>query len=472
MIHAPSGHEYCDADPPTVDTATGATTDTNASSSASIGSAGSGSASIPAAIAALPRPSGGDRLRYVAGSRCAAGTWTGTIADESTCVVVKLELGDNNLYGSIDFIIPNPNPTIHVTSTLDPTTNVTTNVTTITYDPVSICSLEYLRHLDLTSTVPQGASSSPSDRRSLQASGPSGGGSDGKGSGGKGSGGGGSGGGGPRRGPPKPPRGSHANSPTDRGYIYGELPGMDNVTCLPKLNSLMLEGNHIGGKIPDWLICRAVEHDSQNGLHSWDANRQPMHLRLANNNLANPTRRANRDPDARGYVYGQLHDECDPTNSIWQSRYDRKLNNRLFETCGRSEGLSCSGIAGGADESCSAFGYQDTETAEQYAENIGKFVLTFDESTCIECPNQNRFTILLWALFATLLVMLVLVGWGAWYIVKHQQFGKRYVTTFIIFISHVQTLTIIGSMRLEWPEIIKEAMDAIALDFMISLVRA
>ena len=40
---------------------------------------------------------------------------------------------------------------------------------------------------------------------------------------------------------------------------------------------------------------------------------------------------------------------------------------------------------------------------------------------------------------------------------------KRYVSTVIIIVNHVQTLTIIGEMRLEWPLLAKQIMAALSL---------
>ena len=37
------------------------------------------------------------------------------------------------------------------------------------------------------------------------------------------------------------------------------------------------------------------------------------------------------------------------------------------------------------------------------------------------------------------------------YIIRHHEYKKRYVASFLIVASHVQTLSIIGSMRLKWP---------------------
>ena len=43
------------------------------------------------------------------------------------------------------------------------------------------------------------------------------------------------------------------------------------------------------------------------------------------------------------------------------------------------------------------------------------------------------------------------------------RYVKRYVSTIVIIVNHVQTLTLIGEMRLEWPLLAKQIMAVLSL---------
>ena len=49
---------------------------------------------------------------------------------------------------------------------------------------------------------------------------------------------------------------------------------------------------------------------------------------------------------------------------------------------------------------------------------------------------------------------------------KYPEYAKSHVASFMILLSHFQTLTIIGSMQLGWPLVIKQILATINLPIM------
>lgn len=194
-----------------------------------------------------------------------------------------------------------------------------------------------------------------------------------------------------------------------RNTLRGHLPYLDN--CLPSLTMINLtQTRGITGRIPEWLLGRLGSGQMTNFL-------------LEHNSFNNPTEPA-----------------FAPTiKSMWRSC-----------TAG---GVSCSGVPPVA---CNAF---DKPPLDYYEVKLSGM-------ECVRCPNFLE-VLGLAAIVITILVGLALiVGVYTYVVQRYPEYAKSHVASCLILISHLQTLTIIGSMHLGWPQVIKELLANINLPIM------
>ena len=114
-----------------------------------------------------------------------------------------------------------------------------------------------------------------------------------------------------------------------------------------------------------------------------------------------------------------------------------------------SSGSRCSGVPyAGSSFSCTAFGFMARLKLDVANE-------------CDKCDGDQTGTILL----ILLMVCLMLLGLTAYVIIilKFPEALRRWVSFAIILVNHTQTLSILGSLNLTWPPIVKMILSALTL---------
>ena len=120
---------------------------------------------------------------------------------------------------------------------------------------------------------------------------------------------------------------------------------------------------------------------------------------------------------------------------------------RLFESCSSSR-LECGG--GIPPEGCHAFG-----ATRRQALN--------DKFECLQC--NRRQAALLTIVGVSTFMVLTLVSY-LYLISKYPSALKRWVSTVSIIISHVQTVSIVGNLRLAWPQSVTSVTSIFSLDIL------
>ena len=192
--------------------------------------------------------------------------------------------------------------------------------------------------------------------------------------------------------------------------LAGSLPSAAD--CLPRLTSLDLtqprrwdEPGGVTGAIPQWLLGRLFSMTT---------------LRLANNAFDDPT----------------TFEAADAIGQLWQR-------------CQAIGAAECSGVP---PFGCSAF----NRPGERYEVKL-------DNLECVRCPTPLEIIGIAGIMMGVVLFLLLCVSGYTYFVRKYPEYGKTHVASVMILISHFQTLTIIGSMELGWPMIIKKILANINL---------
>ena len=182
---------------------------------------------------------------------------------------------------------------------------------------------------------------------------------------------------------------------------------------LNHLQDLNLEGNQLNGALPQ----------------SSDCFQRLRWLNIERNRLTGPL--------PPWVLRAPLETLAIKSNSFEYPNYE--LVRELRERCRSS--MTCSGIPGGVDSTCSAFGTND-----------GRYKLDGLGTSCTLCPSTTRLLINGIVIpVPFILLFFVFVHRVNVFIKHHREYHRRYVSSFIIIVSHTQTLALIGSMRLGWP---------------------
>lgn len=200
--------------------------------------------------------------------------------------------------------------------------------------------------------------------------------------------------------------------------IYGGAPDLgfeEHQTCLPRLHMLHVDGNELEGRFPEWLLGRAELSGREPGEEGFTSGLSS--LSVGRNLLANPN-----------------------------SDVGRRQLATLRRAC-TTLGVDCRGVP---PESCSAFG--------------PRYALSIEGNLCVLCPTEAERVILVILVCGALALILGLVVFFAWLVIKYQSYAKRHLTTILIVVNHAQNLAIIGSMQLEWPESLRRLYSALRLD--------
>ena len=132
-------------------------------------------------------------------------------------------------------------------------------------------------------------------------------------------------------------------------------------------------------------------------------------------------------------------------------RYDEgsPLIRGLVRSC-RTGGMACSGVP---PIGCSAFG-------------ASYEVRSDDSELCIACPDP----MVTWLLAGGVLLVVVALAAGYYHLVQHfQKLGERldlWVNTAAIFFCHLQTLSILGTLKLAWPQSVETLTSFATVDFL------
>ena len=195
--------------------------------------------------------------------------------------------------------------------------------------------------------------------------------------------------------------------------LTGVLPSADD--CLPLLISLDLtqtrswdDQGGITGRIPEWLLDRL-------GLM--------MTLRLANNAVDDPT-----------------------------AAESAVVIHRLWQRCSTLGAERCSGVP---PVDCSAF-HRHGQRYEVGLDGLG----------CVRCPTPLEILGVVSGIAGVVLLFALLVGVYTRFVRRYPEHAKTHVASFMILISHLQTLTIIGCMQLSWPLVIQRILASINLPLM------
>jgi len=198
--------------------------------------------------------------------------------------------------------------------------------------------------------------------------------------------------------------------------LTGSLPSAAD--CFPRLTYLDLtqtrswdnEGG-VTGPVPEWLLDRLVD--------------APLltTLRLANNAFDDPT-------------------DADSAVAIRQ----------LWKRCSTLGAEQCSGVP---PIGCSAFNRQGQ-----------RYEVELDSLGCVRCPTPLEIAGIGGGIAGVVLLFALLVYAYTRLVRKYPEHAKTHVATIMIFVGHLQTLTIIGSLQLGWPLIIQEILASINLPLM------
>ena len=111
----------------------------------------------------------------------------------------------------------------------------------------------------------------------------------------------------------------------------------------------------------------------------------------------------------------------------------------LFSRCRTDASLVCEGFP---PQSCAAFD--------------GSLEVKLDDATrCVSCDDGP-----LWPVLSMFLLLLLFVGGLAgylWLIARHPAALKQWVTTLSLLIAHMQTVSTLTTLRLEWPSSVRDA---------------
>ena len=122
----------------------------------------------------------------------------------------------------------------------------------------------------------------------------------------------------------------------------------------------------------------------------------------------------------------------------------------LIERCRTSGDASCSGVP---PLSCDAFGDHFEVRSE-------------DSERCVACPELGVSL----TLQLGVLALFVLIVWGYVKMVEHYEgLGERldlWINTAAIFFCHLQTLSIIGTLKLAWPQSVRTLTQVVTVDFL------
>ena len=193
--------------------------------------------------------------------------------------------------------------------------------------------------------------------------------------------------------------------------LVGNLPAVAG--CLPRLTSLDLthaqtELGGFAGRVPEWLLSRL---ESLATLH------------LANNAFD------------------------DPTTAV-----SAVAIRRLWQRCSAIGAEQCSGVP---PFGCSAF----NRPGQRY-----EVELTGLE--CVRCPSASEILGLAGIMAGIVLAFVLFVGAYTLFVRTFPEYAKTHIASFMILVSHLQTLGIIGSMQLGWPLVIQEILASINLPLM------
>ena len=201
---------------------------------------------------------------------------------------------------------------------------------------------------------------------------------------------------------------------TSDDAVAARHPGRGFAAHLPLLSSLDVEDNQLEGTLPAWLTQR-------DGLRR---------LQLRGNSFRYPEDDEGGDDAAWQLVLSQLVREC------------------------KKPSLECDGLP---PNGCEAFG--------------ASFVVKTDNpDTCLMCTSPWGSVVGIGALF-------VLAGLGLAFYVrlinKHPDAMKRWVSTSTLAIDHLQTLSIVGNLKLHWPPAVHTLMASFSFNMfeMLSAIR-
>ena len=82
------------------------------------------------------------------------------------------------------------------------------------------------------------------------------------------------------------------------------------------------------------------------------------------------------------------------------------------------------------------------------------------------CPAPLEILGLVGIVTGIILTFLLAIRIYTGFMRKYPEYAKSHVASFMILLSHFQTLTIIGSMQLGWPLVIKQILATINLPIM------
>ena len=201
----------------------------------------------------------------------------------------------------------------------------------------------------------------------------------------------------------------------------------DAATCV--VVAIELRGNGLHGAIDDELGDRLL--DALPYLARLDLSDNPR--------LGGPL-----PPSVANLVELQLGD-----NSFWYDESDPMLR-RLVKRCRTSGGVSCAGVP---PISCGAFG-------PSYRVRLD------DSERCVECPNLGVSIALQ---VAVLLTFAALIGAYIRVVVRYEHLGERldlWINTAAIFFCHLQTVSIIGTLKLAWPRSVEAITEVASVDFL------
>ena len=188
----------------------------------------------------------------------------------------------------------------------------------------------------------------------------------------------------------------------------------------PELRVLNVENCLLGGELPPWLFDI------------------PTSLRLGKGD-------AGENAPGNRFLYTA------PAEGEFNARSRERARNiqRLIDRC-RLTALSCDGLPMGGG-TCAAFGE-------------GFVVNAANPDLCTQCSDGDRAT----SVLAVLTLVVSVVALLAFYIClvrRYQNSMRAGVTTVSILVAHVQTIAIVGNLRLHWPPSVEQFTEVVSLSF-------
>ena len=209
----------------------------------------------------------------------------------------------------------------------------------------------------------------------------------------------------------------------------GDFNAMSNTTgtCLPRLRHLDVQDNRFEGRLPTFIAHRRIRVARLGSIHF-------------NRN----------DPKGNAFVY--------PPNRTGEVGLEPlfiecELKELRYPTGAYPGG--CTGFPGGSTPTCDAFGGE----AIQYVPRLS----ARSRLRCQRCPD-NYANYLFLGVGVFLLMFLILCAY-AWLVLKKASGMQMWVASFSIVWYHMATLSIVGSLRLDWPPSVKMFTSSVGLTF-------